>query len=71
METELCQGLGRGQTLEKLAGVSTAVTIAEWSNAVPAILANLPSGRRRAAIVVWNCRPGSSDVSEHGWRAGV
>ena len=50
--------------------VPTAVTIAEWSNAVPAILANLPSGRRTAAVVVWNCRPGSSDVSEHGWSAG-
>ena len=30
-------------------------------------MVNLPFGKRKAGVVVWNCRPGSSDVSEHGW----
>ena len=58
------------QALERLNGVEMALTVAEWSNAVPAVLVNLPTGRRRSGVVVWNCRPGSSDVSEHGWKAG-
>ena len=70
MSTAGGSGVFRVQVLERLASVPTAVTTAERSNALLAVLANLPAGPRRAAVVVWNCRPGSSDVSEHGWRAG-
>eukprot|EP00802_Teleaulax_amphioxeia_P007487 Tamp_07493.p1 GENE.Tamp_07493~~Tamp_07493.p1 ORF type:complete len:636 (-),score=154.54 Tamp_07493:192-2099(-) len=57
-------------TLERKYGVINTVQVADWSNRVPAVVAYLPIGKRKASIVVWNCRPGSSDVSAHGWRAG-
>ena len=56
-------------TLERKYGVINTVQVADWSNRVPALVVNLPYGKRKASIVVWNCRPGSSDVSSHGWTA--
>lgn len=43
------------------------MTVAEWSNKVPALVVNLPTGRRKARVVVFNGRPGSAEVSAHGW----
>ena len=43
------------------------MTVAEWSNKVPALVVNLPAGRRKARVVVFNGRPGSAEVSAHGW----
>lgn len=54
-------------SIEKKIGVFSAVTVANWSNRVPAVVVNLAAGKRQAAVVVWNCRPGSSAVSQHGW----
>ena len=56
-------------TLERKYGVMNTVQVADWSNRVPAVIVNLPFGKRKAGIVIWNCRPGSSDVSAHGWRS--
>jgi hypothetical protein len=56
-------------TLERKYGVMNTVQVADWSNRVPAVVVNLPFAKRKASIIVWNCRPGSSDVSAHGWRS--
>jgi hypothetical protein len=56
-------------TIERKYGVINTVQVADWSNRVPAVVVNLPYAKRKASVIVWNCRPGSSDVSAHGWRS--
>lgn len=54
-------------TVEKKVGLASAVTVAQWSNNIPAIVVNLPAGRRKGKIAIFNGRPGSAEVSAHGW----
>jgi len=54
-------------TVEKKVGLASSVTVAMWSNNHPAVVVNLPAGRRRGKVVIFNGRPGSSSVSAHGW----
>jgi len=56
------------QSLEKKVGMDCSVLVAEWSSGAPLVLVSLPEGKRKGKVVVWNCRPGSSDASFYGWR---